>query len=106
MHSTGTVPHSGTGYLLTQASALPFGPARAPRTRWCRFRYVEVLSTSGAVLGTLATYSNLNALAGQYVQRGPFNLLPWKGQTVRVQVRATNDQTLGTTFRVDDVSLH
>ena len=47
----------------------------------------------------------LDHALGTYVLRGPFNLLPWKGQTVRVQVYAANDGSYATTFRVDDVSL-
>jgi len=34
-----------------------------------------------------------------------FSLAAWKGQTIRVQFRATTDGSLATSFRVDDVSL-
>jgi hypothetical protein len=34
-----------------------------------------------------------------------FNLAAWRGQTVRVQFRATTDVSLPTSFRIDDVSL-
>jgi hypothetical protein len=70
--------------------------------------YVEVRSTSGAwaLLGTLATFSNLNkGSTGAYVQRGPYSLAPWSGQTVRLQFRATTDWALATAFRIDDVSV-
>ena len=66
------------------------------------FFYVEVRSTSGALLGTLGTFSNRNA--GAYAQRA-FSLASWRGQTVRVQFRATTDGSLTTAFRVDTVSL-
>jgi hypothetical protein len=67
--------------------------------------YVEVRSTSGALLGTLGTFSNLNKAAlGSYTQRS-FSIASWRGQTVRLQFRATTDSTLPTSFRVDDVSL-
>jgi hypothetical protein len=61
-----------------------------------------VRSTSGALLGTLATYSNRNA--GPYSQQA-VSLAAWAGQTVRVQFRATTDWSLATAFRIDDVSL-
>jgi hypothetical protein len=68
--------------------------------------YIEVRNTSGTLLGTLATYSNLNKTSGvTYVQRGPFNLGAYAGQTVRIQFRGTTDSSLTTRFRVDDTSL-
>ena len=67
--------------------------------------FVEVRSTWGALLGTLATYSNANETTiGIYSQKS-FSLASWRGQTVRVQFRVTNDFTLPTSFRIDDVSL-
>ncbi|MFN2511613.1 MAG: hypothetical protein ABR568_09240 [Pyrinomonadaceae bacterium] len=68
--------------------------------------FIEIRSTTGVLFGTLATFSNQNSgTAGAYVQRGPYNLSSWAGQTVRIQFRGTNDITLPTSFRVDDVSL-
>jgi hypothetical protein len=67
--------------------------------------FVEVRNTGGTLLGTLGTYSNLNkGTAGVYSQKS-FSMASWRGQTVRVQFRQTNDSSLPTTFRVDDVSL-
>ena len=67
--------------------------------------FVEVRSTTGTLLGTLATFSNANeTTAGNYSQRS-YSLASWRGQTVRVQFRATTDFTLPTSFRIDDVSL-
>jgi hypothetical protein len=66
------------------------------------FMWAEVRSTSGTLLGTLAGYSNRNA--GAYSQKS-FSLAAWRGQTVRVQFRATTDGSLTTAFRIDDVSL-
>jgi hypothetical protein len=67
--------------------------------------YVEVRTTGGSLLGTLATYSNLNkGTAGVYSQK-TLNMSAYRGQTVRIQFRATTDYSLPTTFRVDDVSL-
>jgi subtilisin family serine protease len=122
--STGGNQHSGTGYTLVgganstsgaeyQTVTIPAGhPANL--TFWLNittsestataydFFYVEVRSTTGALLGTLGSFSNRNA--GAYAQRS-FSLAAWRGQTVRVQFRATTDVILPTTFRVDDVSL-
>jgi hypothetical protein len=67
--------------------------------------FVEVRSTSGALLRTLATCSNVNTTTvGNYSQKW-FSLASWRGQTVRLQFRATTDFSLPTSFRVDDVPL-
>lgn len=126
--STGAFPHSGTGYLILagvnnasgaayQQITIPTGSSpnlsfwlnvtsseTTTTTQFDRF-FVEVRSTSGTLLATLATFSNLNkGTTGVYVLRGPYNLSAWAGQTVRIQFRATTDFSLITTFRVDDVS--
>jgi hypothetical protein len=68
--------------------------------------FIEVRNTSGTLLGTLATFSNQNSgTSGVYVQRGAFNLGAFAGQTVRIQFRSTQDVTLPTSFRLDDVSV-
>jgi hypothetical protein len=67
--------------------------------------FVEVRNTSGTLLTTLATYSNLNkGTAGAYSQK-TLNVSAYKGQTVRIQFRSTTDSSLATTFRVDDAAL-
>jgi hypothetical protein len=64
-----------------------------------------VRSTGGTLLGTVATYSNRDKTTlGSYSQRS-VSLAAWRGQTVRVQFRATTDSILPTSFRLDDVSL-
>ncbi|HEY6400607.1 MAG TPA: hypothetical protein VI479_04320, partial [Blastocatellia bacterium] len=75
-------------------------------TQFDRF-FVEVRSASGTLLATLATFSNLNkvAAANAYTLRGAYSLSSFAGQTVRIQFRYTNDVSLITTFRVDDVSV-
>lgn len=129
LRSTGAFPHSGGAYSIVvnanntsgaeyQQITIPSGAARnvtfwlnvtssetTTTTQFDRI-FVEVRSTSGALLATLATFSNLSkGTAGAYVQRGPFNLSAFAGQTVRIQFRATNDQSLPSSFRVDDVSV-
>lgn len=124
----GNYPHGGTGYIYFGVNNSNSGqayqtvtiPSSAPAnlTFWLNVTssetttttqydrlFIEVRNTSGTLLGTLGTYSNLNkGTAGVYTQRS-FSMASYKGQTVRLQFRQTNDVTLPTTFRVDDVSL-
>jgi hypothetical protein len=65
---------------------------------------VQIQNTSGTVLATLATYSNLNANTG-YVQKS-FNLLAYKGQTVKIVLVGSEDSTQQTSFVVDDFALN
>jgi Zn-dependent metalloprotease len=127
--STGTFPHSGTAYMIlngvNSSTATLFQTVTVPNNGCSNLQFwlnvttneaagaavfdrlfIEVRSTTGTLLATLATFSNQNSgTAGVYVLRGPFNLSSFAGQTVRIQFRGTNDVTLPTTFRVDDVSL-
>jgi subtilisin family serine protease len=126
--STGGNHHSGTGYSILGASNNASGaeyqtvsiPAGHPAnlTFWLNittseslstafdFVFVEVRSTSGALLGTLGSFSNRNATTStnSYTQRA-LSLAAWRGQTVRLQFRGTTDVSLPTSFRIDDVSL-
>ncbi|HEX6184520.1 MAG TPA: BACON domain-containing carbohydrate-binding protein, partial [Pyrinomonadaceae bacterium] len=126
--STGAYPHSGVAYMiingvnsssgtLYQTVTVPSGGGNlnfwlnittseaAGATIYDRL-FIEVRSTSGTLLATLTTFSNQNSgTAGVYVLRGPYNLSSFAGQTVRIQFRGTNDITLPTSFRVDDVSV-
>ncbi|MFI8228881.1 hydrolase [Streptomyces sp. NPDC085900] len=65
---------------------------------------VQVLNSSGTVLGTLATYSNLNAGSG-YTQRS-FSLASYAGQTVTLKFTGTEGSTLQTSFVIDDTALN
>jgi hypothetical protein len=65
---------------------------------------VQIRNSSGTLLQTLATYSNLNAAAG-YAQK-TFNLSAYIGQTIRVYLTATEDSQLQTSFVVDDFALN
>jgi hypothetical protein len=67
--------------------------------------FVEVTNTAGTVLATLATYSNPNVTVSSWAARGLFSMLAFKGQTVRLQFRATTDGSNTTSFRIDDVSV-
>ncbi len=127
--STGAYPHSGTAYMiingvnsssgtLYQTVTIPSGCS--PNLNfWLNITtseaagdpifdrlFIEVRNTSGTLLATLATFSNQNSgTAGVYVLRGSYSLSSFAGQTVRIQFRGTNDITLPTSFRVDDVSV-
>lgn len=126
--SNGAYPHSGTGYTILGINNSSTGqeyqqvtiPTAAPAnlTFWLNVTssettttiqydklFAEVRNTSGTLLATLATYSNLNkGTAGVYSQKS-FSLAAYRGQTVRVQFRSTMDSSITTSFRVDDVSL-
>lgn len=65
---------------------------------------VQVRSSSGTVLQTLATYSNLNANTG-YAQKS-FNLSAYIGQTIQIYLVGAEDSTLQTSFVVDDFALN
>ncbi len=126
---TGSFPRTGTGYIFLgntnsgsgaayQQITIPTGATRnlrfwlnvvsAETTTTTQFDrlFIEVRSTGGTLLSTLATFSNLNkAAAGAYTQRGPYSLASFAGQTVRIQFRSTTDFSLITTFRIDDASV-
>jgi Zn-dependent metalloprotease len=129
VRSTGSFPHGGLAYMILggadSTSGTLFQQVTVPAgsspnlTFWLNVTtseaagasvfdrlFIEVRSTTGTLLATLATFSNQNSGAsGAYVQRGPYNLSSFAGQTVRIQFRATTDSTLPTSFRVDDVSV-
>jgi hypothetical protein len=65
--------------------------------------YVQIRNQNGAVLKTLATYSNLDATPG-YVQK-TFDVSIFRGQTVQVFFRMVEDNGKATSFRLDDVTL-
>ncbi|SEM04414.1 putative Ig domain-containing protein [Streptacidiphilus jiangxiensis] len=65
---------------------------------------VQVLSSTGSVLGTLATYSNLNANSG-YSQHS-FNLSSYAGQTVTLKFTGSEDASLQTSFVIDDTAVN
>lgn len=126
--ANGNYPHGGTGYIYfgvnNSVSGQSYQQVTIPSTAagtlsfWLNVTssetttttaydklFVEVRNTSGTLLSTLATYSNLNKVAaGSYSQK-TFNVSAYKGQTVRIQFRSTMDSSITSTFRVDDVSL-
>jgi PKD repeat protein len=122
-------PHSGTwdawldGYgsthtdTLSQSVTLPTGCSSYQLSFWLHIDTaetttsttydtlnVQVLNSSGAVLGTLATYSNLNHNTG-YSQR-TFNLASYAGQKVTLKFTGTEDYTKQTSFVLDDTAIN
>jgi hypothetical protein len=127
--STAEPPHSGVkdawldGYGTThtdtasQTVAIPAGKTSATLTFWLHIDTaetttttafdtlrVQVLNTSGTVLATLGTFSNLNKAAG-YSQKS-FSMNSFIGQTVVIKFTGTEDTSLQTSFVIDDVALN
>lgn len=121
-------PHSGSwdawldGYgathtdTLAQTVALPSGCASYSLSFWLHIdtaetttstKYdtlsVQILNSSGTVLTTLASYSNLDHNSG-YLQH-TFNIAAYAGQTVTLKFTGTEDYTQQTSFVIDDTAL-
>ncbi len=124
----GQPAHSGTwrawlgGYgtvatdMLSQPVAIPASVTTATLTFWLHIDTVETTTTkafdtlkvqvrdaSGAVLATLATYSNLDAAPG-FAEKS-LDMSAFKGQTVTLYLVATEDTHKQTSFVVDDFAL-
>jgi hypothetical protein len=122
-------PHSGTwdawldGYssartdTLSQAVTLPTGcstyqlsfwlhidTAQTTTTKAIDTLKVQLLNSSGTVLSTLATYSNLNAASG-YTQH-TFNVSAYAGQTITLQFTGVQASSTKTSFVIDDTALN
>jgi PKD repeat protein len=65
---------------------------------------VQVLNSSGTVLATLATYSNLNHASG-YSQH-TFNLASYAGQTITLKFTGAEDFEKQTSFVIDDTAIN
>jgi len=128
-NSTAEPPHSGAwdawldGYgtthtdSATQTVTIPSTATSATLTFWLHIDTaetttttafdtlkVQVLNSSGTVLATLGTFSNLNKAAG-YTQRS-FSMNSFIGQTVRVRFLGQEDTSLQTSFVLDDIALN
>ena len=128
-NSTSEPPHGGTwkawldGYgsthtdTLMQQVAIPANATQATLSLWLHIDTAETTTStaydtlkiqlrnsSGAVLGTLGSYSNLNAKSG-YSQLS-FDLGTYKGQTIQVYLVGVEDSSLRTSFVVDDFALN
>ena len=119
--SGGSTKINASGYMY-QSVAIPSTATSATLSFWLNITsdesstttqydklFVEVLNSSGTTLATVATYSNLDKGSAcsstcTYSQKS-FDLTSYKGQTIRIQFRATTDSASDTVFRIDDVSL-
>ena len=122
-------PHSGKwdawldGYdrattdTLSQAVAIPAGCSGYQLSFWMHIdtaqtttttaydtMTVQILSNSGSVLGTLATFSNLNAATG-YTQY-TYNLSAYAGENVTLKFTGKQVSSRETSFVVDDTALN
>lgn len=64
---------------------------------------VQVRNSSGAIVKTLATYSNLNAATGYKVYN--LDMAAYKGQTIQLYFLGAEDAALATGFILDKVNL-
>lgn len=128
-NSTGEAPHSGSWYAwldgygsattdtLQQQVTIPSAATAAKLNFYLHIDTAETTTTtaydtlkvqirnsSGTVLATLATYSNLNHNTGYSLKS--FDLLAYKGQTIQVYLIGVEDSTLQTSFVVDDFALN
>jgi hypothetical protein len=122
-------PHSGTwdawldGYGTTHTDTLSQSvtiPAACTNTKFSFWLHIDtaetttttaydkltvrVLNSSGTVLATLATFSNLNHNTG-YTQH-TYSLGSFAGQTVTLKFTGTEDFSLQTSFVVDDTAVN
>jgi hypothetical protein len=128
-NSSAEPPHSGSwdawldGYgtnhtdTAAQTVSIPSGKTSATLTFWLHIDTaetttttafdtlkVQVLNTSGTVLATLGTFSNLNHASGY--QQHSFSMNSFIGQTVQIKFTGTEDSSLQTSFVIDDVNLN
>ncbi|MEV7023083.1 PKD domain-containing protein [Kitasatospora sp. NPDC093558] len=128
-NSTTEPPHSGSwdawldGYgtthtdTLSQSVTLPAGCGTYNLSFWLHIDTaetttttaydtlkVQVLNSSGTVLATLHTYSNLDHNTG-YAQRS-FDLSPYAGQTVTLKFTGSEDYEKQTSFVIDDTAVN
>ncbi len=122
-------PHSGkwdawlNGYdhattnTLSQAVSIPSGcssyqlsfwlhidTARTTTTTAYDTMTVQIVSSSGTVLATLATFSNLNAATG-YTEH-TYSLSAYAGQTVTLKFTGKQTSSKETSFVIDDTALN
>ncbi|NRD76830.1 peptidase S53 [Bacillus sp. BRMEA1] len=119
-----SLPHSGSysaylnGYnnstdIIYQTVTIPSTATSATLTFWTYvstteishpydYLYAQVRNSSGSALSTLLTLND--GTASGWVQHS-YNLINFKGQTIQIAFKGTNDSSNPTDFYVDDVSL-
>jgi Zn-dependent metalloprotease len=94
------IPAAATGATLS--FALHIDTDETGSTAYDRL-VVTVKNSSGGVLATLATYSNLEPADGYQIHT--FDLIAYKGQSVTLSFAMREDYSLQTSFVLDKVSL-
>jgi hypothetical protein len=116
--SSGSPKNSAVGSMY-QTVAVPGNASSANLSLWLNvtsedmsqyasdFMNVTLQDNSGRYLATVCSVSNLHRRTDprDYYWSCGLNLLPWRGQTVRINFLATTNASLKTTFRIDDVSV-
>ncbi|MDP4171413.1 MAG: protease pro-enzyme activation domain-containing protein [Bacillota bacterium] len=98
IYQTVTIPSTATTATLTFWTYV----STTETTHAYDYLYAQVRNTSGAALATLLTLND--GTAAGWVQR-TYSLLNYKGQTIQIAFKGTNDSVNPTDFFVDDVSL-
>lgn len=124
---SGEVARAGNGFVwlngygsahtdtVSQSVAIPAGKASATLAFYLHIDTretgstaydtlkVQVLNSSGTVLATLATYSNVSAASGYFLKS--LNLNAYIGQNVTIKFLGVEDSSLATSFVLDDITL-
>jgi len=128
-NSSAEPPHSGSwdawldGYgtthtdTLAQTVTLPSGCTTYQASFWLHIDTaettkttaydtlkVQVLNSAGTVLGTLATFSNLNHASGY--QQHSYSLSAYAGQAITLKFTGSEDSSLQTSFVIDDTAIN
>ncbi len=126
-NGAGETAHSGSWYAwldgygtthtdtLSQSVTIPAGCTASTFSFWLHIDTaetttttafdtlkVQVLNSSGTVLATLATFSNLNHISG-YAQHS-YSLGSYAGQKITLKFTGTEDSSLQTSFVIDDTA--
>jgi Putative Ig domain/PLD-like domain len=99
---TVTVPSGCSTYQLS--FWLHIDTAQTTTTKAIDTLTVQVLNSSGTVLGTLATFSNLNHNTG-YAQHS-YNVSAYAGQTITLKFTGVQAASTKTSFVVDDTAFN
>jgi hypothetical protein len=131
IYSDGGDSHAGIGYgwlggydggtdELYQDVVIPDAATAVTASFWYKIATEETSNSSandvlqlavinpstGALLQTLTSLSNLNATGESGAEGGQFDLLAFKGQTIRLAFTASMNNSVNTNFYLDDVALN
>jgi subtilase family serine protease len=98
IYQTLTIPSTATSATLTFWTYVSTTETKHPYD----YLYAQVRNSSGSALATLLTLNDGSATG--WVQHS-YNLINYKGQTIQIAFKGTNDYSNPTDFFVDDVSL-